>query len=256
MTAQAGVTLGELLAALVPDGLDRPGPPRHAARDRRRRDRQRHPRQEPRASRERSASHVRALGLLTAAGEVRELAGDDDDAGLLAATIGGMGLTGVIVWARIGLRPSAARCCRSTPIGRESLDDALSLLRAPGGPYRVAWLDLLGPRAGAGRRDPRRAHRRRAPRLGCGRGARPSARARPFLHAGQGGCCVPPRSGVQRAAIPAHPAARARPGGGTRRAHVPARRRSTPGRGCTGARGFVQYQFVVPAARAKRYSSA
>ncbi len=46
-------------------------------------------------------AHVAALGLLTASGEVRELAWDRDPE-LLAATIGGMGLTGVIVWARSG----------------------------------------------------------------------------------------------------------------------------------------------------------
>jgi decaprenylphospho-beta-D-ribofuranose 2-oxidase len=32
----------------------------------------------------------------------------------------------------------------------ESLDDALVALTAPGGPHRVAWLDLLGPRLGRG----------------------------------------------------------------------------------------------------------
>ena len=48
-------------------------------------------------------AHVEALGLLTSGGEVLELEpGRDRDR--FAATVGGMGLTGVILWARIRLR--------------------------------------------------------------------------------------------------------------------------------------------------------
>jgi len=46
---------------------------------------------------------VEALGLLTSDGEVRELTPGSSD-GAFAATLGGMGLTGVIVWARLRLR--------------------------------------------------------------------------------------------------------------------------------------------------------
>jgi decaprenylphospho-beta-D-ribofuranose 2-oxidase len=88
-------------------------------------------------------SHVLELGLLTAAGEIVALTPDDGD--LLAATIGGMGLTGVILWARIRLRrmPSASLAVDTDRV--LTLDDALAILDGPGGVHRVAWLDLLGP---------------------------------------------------------------------------------------------------------------
>jgi decaprenylphospho-beta-D-ribofuranose 2-oxidase len=89
-------------------------------------------------------AHVSALGLLTASGEVRELSAERDP-DLLHATIGGMGLTGVIVWADIKLRrlPSPLLAVDTDRV--TGLDEALAALDAPGGPHRVAWLDLLGP---------------------------------------------------------------------------------------------------------------
>jgi decaprenylphospho-beta-D-ribofuranose 2-oxidase len=88
-------------------------------------------------------THVLALGLLTASGDVVELT-RGQNADLLAATIGGMGLTGVILWAAIQLRrlPSS---WLAVDIDRvRGLDDALAILDSPGGRHRVAWLDLLG----------------------------------------------------------------------------------------------------------------
>jgi decaprenylphospho-beta-D-ribofuranose 2-oxidase len=85
-------------------------------------------------------SHVEALGLLTASGEVRELSGDDE---LLAATIGGMGLTGVILWAQIRLRRLRSAALSVDTDRAETLEDLLALLDGPGGSHRVAWLDLL-----------------------------------------------------------------------------------------------------------------
>ncbi|MDQ6836500.1 MAG: FAD-binding oxidoreductase, partial [Actinomycetota bacterium] len=90
-------------------------------------------------------SHIQALGLLTSGGEVLELTpGQGGD--VLAATLGGMGLTGVILWARIKLRRlhSASLAVDTDRVQR--LDDALALLDGPGGPHRVAWLDLLSRR--------------------------------------------------------------------------------------------------------------
>ncbi|MGI8862866.1 MAG: decaprenylphosphoryl-beta-D-ribose oxidase, partial [Solirubrobacteraceae bacterium] len=64
---------------------------------------------------------------------------------LFAATLGGMGLTGVILWARIALAP-AGRAMLSVDTDRAGdLDEALALLSQPGGPHRVAWIDVLGP---------------------------------------------------------------------------------------------------------------
>jgi decaprenylphospho-beta-D-ribofuranose 2-oxidase len=87
-------------------------------------------------------AHVTALGLLTADGEVRDLA---PGSALFEATVGGMGLTGVILWAEIGLRrlPSPLLAVDTDRVA--DLDAALAALDVPGGPHRVAWLDLLGP---------------------------------------------------------------------------------------------------------------
>jgi decaprenylphospho-beta-D-ribofuranose 2-oxidase len=141
--AQAGVTLGRLLAALAPDGWVLPVVPgtQHVtiggaiAADI-------HGKNHATAGT--FGAHVAALGLLTASGEVREVS-PERDPDLFGATVGGMGLTGVIVWASIRLRrlPGAMLSVDSDRV--DSLDDALALLSAPGGEYRVAWLDLLGP---------------------------------------------------------------------------------------------------------------
>jgi decaprenylphospho-beta-D-ribofuranose 2-oxidase len=87
-------------------------------------------------------SHVEALALLTAAGEVLELSRDDE---LFGATLGGMGLTGVILRARIRFRAVSSALLSVDTDRVATLEDALAVLSSPGGPYRVAWLDLLGP---------------------------------------------------------------------------------------------------------------
>jgi decaprenylphospho-beta-D-ribofuranose 2-oxidase len=92
-------------------------------------------------------AHVLALGLLTATGALLELQRDDE---LFGATLGGMGLTGVILWARIQMGPVRSPWL-SVDIDRvEDLDGALAALAASGGPHRVAWLDLLASRPGRG----------------------------------------------------------------------------------------------------------
>lgn len=92
-------------------------------------------------------SHVQAIGLLRADGELVELAPPQP---AFQATVGGMGLTGVIVWARIALRAVSSPALAVDTDRADSLDDVLSLLSESGGPHRVAWLDLLGSRAGRG----------------------------------------------------------------------------------------------------------
>lgn len=148
VTAQAGVTIGELLSELVPAGWMVPVVPgtQHVsvggaiASDI-------HGKNHGTAGT--FGTYVSALGLLTAAGELLELT-PGSAGGLFAATVGGMGLTGVILWARIRLRPVTSPMMSVDTDRAASLDDALALLSAPGGPHRVAWLDLLGPRPGRG----------------------------------------------------------------------------------------------------------
>ncbi len=88
-------------------------------------------------------SHVEAIGLLAASGEVVGLVPGDE---LFAATLGGMGLTGVIVSARIRLTRASGPLLAVDSDRVHDLDHALAALVEPGGPHRVAWLDLLGPR--------------------------------------------------------------------------------------------------------------
>ncbi len=148
VTVQAGVSIGELLDAVVPAGWIVPVVPgtQHVtvggaiASDI-------HGKNHGTAGT--FGSHVQALGLLTAAGDLLELGPDDPD-GLFAATLGGMGLTGVILWARVALAPAGPALLSVDSDRVENLDDALALLSQPGGPHRVAWLDVLGPRAGRG----------------------------------------------------------------------------------------------------------
>ena len=148
VTAHAGTTIGELLGELVPAGWMLPVVPgtQHVsvggaiASDI-------HGKNHGTAGT--LGSHVRALGLMTAAGEVRELA-PGGDGGLFEATLGGMGLTGVILWAQIALRAVSTPLLLVDTDRVDGLEQALAALSAPGGPHRVAWLDLLGARPGRG----------------------------------------------------------------------------------------------------------
>ncbi|MBV9940765.1 MAG: FAD-binding oxidoreductase [Solirubrobacterales bacterium] len=146
VTAGAGVTIGELLGGLVPAGWMVPVVPgtQHVsiggaiAGDI-------HGKNHGSAGT--FGAHVAEIGLLSAAGEELALAPGDPR---FAATLGGMGLTGVILWARIRLRAVSSPFLAVDTDRVDDLDGALAALRAPGGPHRVAWLDLLGPRPGRG----------------------------------------------------------------------------------------------------------
>ncbi len=148
VTAQAGATIGELLSVSAPAGLMVPVVPgtQHVsvggaiAADI-------HGKNHGVAGT--FGSHVEQLELLTAGGELRELS-PGSEPGLFEATLGGMGLTGVVVSARIRLAPIETALL-SVDVDRvDGLQQALEVLASPGGPYRVAWLDLLGSRPGRG----------------------------------------------------------------------------------------------------------
>jgi decaprenylphospho-beta-D-ribofuranose 2-oxidase len=239
VTAQAGVTIRELLEALLPMGWMVPVVPgtQHVsvggaiASDI-------HGKNHGTAGT--FGSHVEALSLLTADGELRELAPSSPD-GLFEATLGGMGLTGVIAEARIRLRPVSGALLAVDTDKVRSLDEALAALQAPGGTHRVAWLDLLCSRPGRGIVT-------RAEHIDT-----PEANARPTVKA--------------RAAVPRRwPGGALRPG--TVRAFNALRYRSAPSRErehpesigrhmfpldaldawprLYGPRGLLQYQLVVP----------
>ena len=92
-------------------------------------------------------AHVLSLQLLSATGELLHLEPDDE---LFGATVGGMGLTGIIVSARFALRPVRGPLLAVDTDRVQTLDEALDVLASPGGSYRVAWLDLLARRPGRG----------------------------------------------------------------------------------------------------------
>lgn len=142
VTAQGGTTLGELLGALAPVGWTLPVVPgtQHVtvggaiASD---------VHGKNHGTDGTFGAHVLGLGLLTASGDLLVVT-PRESTELLAATIGGMGLTGAIVWAQIKLKRLPSPWVAVDTDRVESLDEALAALDAPGGAYRVAWLDLLG----------------------------------------------------------------------------------------------------------------
>ena len=172
VTAQAGVTIGELLREVVPAGWMVPVVPgtQHVtvggaiASDI-------HGKNHGTAGT--FGTHVEAISLLRADGELVELQPGMSD-GQFEATLGGMGLTGIIMDARVKLRPDpgrdavgrhrpgplAGRCARGTRGARRPI------------PGRVARLAVRV--AGTWSGDTRGAHR--CPRRG--RGGRALARDR------------------------------------------------------------------------------
>jgi decaprenylphospho-beta-D-ribofuranose 2-oxidase len=89
--------------------------------------------------------HLRSLDLLTADGEVRCLEPGGSTADLFWATVGGMGLTGVVVRAVLALtRVETAYFSVDTERAR-NLDDLMARLAAgdDGHPYSVAWFDSI-----------------------------------------------------------------------------------------------------------------
>jgi decaprenylphospho-beta-D-ribofuranose 2-oxidase len=148
VTAQAGVTIGELLREVVPAGWMVPVVPgtQHVtvggaiASDV-------HGKNHGAAGT--FGTHVEAISLLQADGELVELQPGMSDR-QFEATLGGMGLTGIIIDARIKLTPIQGAMLSVDTDRVRSLDDALAALAARGGPHRVAWLDLLSASPGRG----------------------------------------------------------------------------------------------------------
>ncbi|WP_322030614.1 FAD-binding oxidoreductase [Paraburkholderia sp. J76] len=86
--------------------------------------------------------HVRRFGLARSDGALLECA-PDANAELYAATIGGLGLTGLILWAEIQLMPIRSSLIDVTNIRFSNLDEffALSERLDPLHEYSVAWVD-------------------------------------------------------------------------------------------------------------------
>jgi FAD/FMN-containing dehydrogenase len=96
-------------------------------------------------------AHVNAIGLARSSGEVLTLS-PQENTELFAATIGGLGLTGVILWVELRLT-----AIRSAMFDTETLaiDDLASFFRlaedSRDWPYTVAWIDCLAKGGATGR---------------------------------------------------------------------------------------------------------
>ncbi|WP_017610259.1 FAD-binding oxidoreductase [Nocardiopsis xinjiangensis] len=126
-------------------------------------------------------AHVRSLTLVTPDGTVRRLRPDEGETELFWATVGGMGLTGVVTEATFATLPVTTAHARVDTDRTADLDTTLELLsRDSGHRYSVAWVDLLGggrsivSRADHAGVQDLPARSRRAPLSGGGPGAAPT----------------------------------------------------------------------------------
>ncbi len=97
------------------------------------------------------ARHVAALSLCTPAGEVLEVT-PENDADLFFATLGGMGLTGVVVEATVRAEPLPSPWVAADTDRTGGLEQTLEIMSGEErSRYSVAWLDLLADGAKMGR---------------------------------------------------------------------------------------------------------
>jgi FAD/FMN-containing dehydrogenase len=96
--------------------------------------------------------HVVAFGLLRH-GEAPLQCSPDENAELFAATIGGLGLTGLVSWAKIRLMPIHASQIDTTVVRFANLDEFFSLSTEldAAHEYSVAWIDCLAKGKDTGR---------------------------------------------------------------------------------------------------------
>jgi FAD/FMN-containing dehydrogenase len=89
--------------------------------------------------------HVRRLELLRSNGE-RFVCSPDENSSWFAATVGGLGLTGIVTWAELQLRPIAGPWVEVETIRFDNLESfsSLSAEAERECEYTVAWIDCLG----------------------------------------------------------------------------------------------------------------
>jgi len=94
-------------------------------------------------------NHVTALGLVRSDGAATVRPGD----GLFAATIGGLGLTGVIAWVELALTPVPSSLIDQEIVTFEDLDAFFALAAESEATHEhtVAWIDCLARGASLGR---------------------------------------------------------------------------------------------------------
>ena len=97
-------------------------------------------------------NHVRRLSLLLADGTIREI-GPDREPELFWATVGGMGLTGVILEATFSLIPIETSYCSVNTVRCDNIEILMDEMSQGDDDYRysVAWADLLATGSRLGR---------------------------------------------------------------------------------------------------------
>jgi len=97
------------------------------------------------------ARHVQSISLCTPEAEVRELTAEEDP-GLFFATLGGMGLTGVVLKATLRVEPLAHPWVLEDLDRTSGLEQTLELMAGEEPRrYSVAWLDMLADGSKMGR---------------------------------------------------------------------------------------------------------
>ena len=197
-------------------------------------------------------AHVESLSLATADGDIRTCS-RTEHAELFRATVGGMGLTGVILSASFRLMPVETAFVMAETVATRDLDETMAVFEASRArPYTVAWIDCLARGAKLGRSLVTRGEF-------MTRGALPARLARaPLRKAPAGRLTVPadaPSILLNRASMRCFNALYHRAGRTRGRAHpvhfdpffFPLDRIGAWNR-LYGRRGFVQYQCVLPKA--------
>ena len=96
-------------------------------------------------------AHVESLLLMTADGETRTCS-RAENADLFRATLGGMGLTGVILSASFRLKPIETAFVMEETLATRDLDETMALFETSRNwPYSVAWIDCLARGSKQGR---------------------------------------------------------------------------------------------------------
>ncbi|UQX11121.1 FAD-binding oxidoreductase [Candidatus Mycobacterium methanotrophicum] len=98
--------------------------------------------------------HVASMELLTADGQIRHLTPDGEEAELFWATVGGNGLTGIILRATIAMTPTETAYFIADGVATKDLDETVAL-HLDGSEanytYSAAWFDLISPPPNLGR---------------------------------------------------------------------------------------------------------
>ena len=197
-------------------------------------------------------AHVDSLTLAAADGEARHCS-RTAQAALFHATLGGMGLTGVILSASFRLRPIETAYLLTETAALRDLDETMAWFEeSRAWPYSVAWIDCLARGAALGRSLATRGRfmqRGELPARFARMPLRPASRSRLTLPADA------PSALLNRASIGLFNAAYHRIGrarGGTRPVHFDRFFFPLDGIGAWnrlyGRKGFVQYQCVLPKA--------